>query len=169
MHATWNYLVKRSNGGFAFVGLYMATSTVIYAPFVIGLFFIRDITIGWVEVGFIIGTTIIHLAYSLTLQQGYKVGDLSIVYPVARGIAPIFVVILAIFIYDETLSLLTIIGIIFITLSVFILTGGLQIVQSKNTLKGLIYGIVIGVIIASYTILDKGAVSVFFISPLILQ
>ncbi|WP_257351508.1 EamA family transporter [Pseudalkalibacillus decolorationis] len=168
MHATWNYFAKRSEGGFAFVWLYMAVSAVIYAPLVVGLLIFQDLSLGWPEVGFIVGSTVIHLAYSLTLQKGYKIGDLSLVYPVARGTGPMLATIAAVFIYDEHLSIIGLIGIIFIVLSVFTLTGGLQVLKQSASVMPLVYGIMVGVMIAGYTLLDKGAVSVLLIPPLLL-
>ncbi len=169
MHATWNYLAKRSNGGFVFVGLYMGMSTIIYAPIIIGYFIVINYSLDWIDIGFIVGTAIIHLAYSLTLQQGYKVGDFSIVYPVARGLAPMLVALFAVIIFQETLSMLVILGIIFITVSIIIFSGGIHFAKSKRILIGLIYGIIIGVIITTYTLFDKSAVSIFLIPPLLLQ
>ncbi|ASK62200.1 EamA family transporter [Virgibacillus phasianinus] len=169
MHATWNYLAKRSNGGFAFVWLYTAISATVYAPFVIFLLIYQNISIGWLEIGFIAGSAIIHLGYALTLQNGYKIGDLSLIYPVARGTGPMLVAIIAVFIYDEQLSPAGIMGIILIILSVFIITGGLRVLKQSAAIMPLGYGFLIGIMIAGYTLLDKGAVSVFLISPLLLN
>ncbi len=168
MHATWNYLAKRSAGGYTFVWLYMAVSIVVYAPFVIGLLMLMEHHIGWMELGFMAGSAAIHLAYSLLLQKGYKIGDLSLVYPVCRGTGPLLVAIAAVFIYDEQLTTLGIIGIALITCSIFVITGGMQAIKKANTFVPLLYGLLIGVLIASYTLLDKGAVSVVMISPLLL-
>ncbi|RYG73025.1 EamA family transporter [Lentibacillus lipolyticus] len=168
MHATWNYLAKRSQGGFAFVWLYMIVSTVVYAPFVAVLLFLKDVHIGWLEIGFMVGSAVIHLAYSLLLQKGYQIGDLSLVYPVCRGTGPLLVAIAAIFIYDEKLTTSGVIGIALITISIFIITGGVQAIKKADTVVPVLYGLLIGVVIASYTLLDKGAVSVVFIPPLLL-
>lgn len=168
MHATWNYLAKRSQGGLAFVWLYMAVSTVIYAPFVIGMFIWQPFHIGWVGWAFIIGSAVIHLVYALTLQKGYKIGDLSLVYPVARGTGPLIVAVAAVFIYAETLTPLSMIGIILITISIFIITGGVQALKQKSAFVPLLYGLLIGILIASYTLVDKGAVSIAHIPPLLL-
>lgn len=169
MHATWNYLAKKSKGGFVFVGLYLGMSTIIYAPIVIGWIMIKSYSFDWIDIVFIAGTAIIHVAYSLTLQLGYKVGDLSVVYPVARGIAPMLVAIFAILIYKEEPTSVTIIGIIFITISIIMFAGGINFKKSKRTWIGLIYGIMIGLIITTYTLFDKGAVSIFLVPPLLLQ
>lgn len=169
MHATWNYLAKRSKGGTAFVWIYMVVSAIIYAPFVIVLLIYLEVNIGWPEIGMILASTAIHLAYSLTLQKGYKVGDFSLIYPIARGTGPMLVAISAIFIFDERLSPLGVTGIAFIVISVFIITGGLHIFKRSASLLPVAYGLLVGVIIAGYTLLDKGAVCVFLIPPLLLN
>ncbi|TFJ94160.1 EamA family transporter [Lentibacillus salicampi] len=168
MHATWNYLAKRSEGGYAFVWLYMMITLVVFAPFVIGLLIFRNVQIGWLELGFMLGSALIHLAYSLLLQKGYKVGDFSLVYPVCRGTGPLIVTIAAVFIYDEKLTTTGVIGIALITGSIFVITGGMEAIRKANTFIPLLYGMLIGVMIASYTLLDKGAVSVAMMSPLML-
>ncbi|HBZ11650.1 MAG TPA: EamA family transporter [Bacillus bacterium] len=169
MHATWNYLAKQSEGGFIFVWLYMAVSTIIYLPFVIGFFFIGEVQFGWMEFAFILGSAIIHMVYALTLQKGYKVGDLSIVYPLARGSAPILIAGAAFFLYEEKLSIIGIIGISFIVFSIFILTGDLRRFKQPNNGKAVFYGLLTGLLISFYTLLDKGAVSVLLMSPLLLN
>lgn len=169
MHASWNYLAKRSNGGFGFVWLYMTVSTAIYAPAVICLIIVIPVDIGWIEIGFMAGSAVIHLIYSLLLQKGYSIGDFSIVYPVCRGTGPLIAAISATFIYGEHLTFSTVIGIVLITVSIFIITGGIQAIKQANTLVPLLYGLVIGVAIACYTLLDKGAVSIVFIPPLLLS
>lgn len=169
MHASWNYLAKRSKGGVGFVWLYTMVSTVIYAPFVIYILIYQEISIGWIELGIIAGSAGVHLAYALTLQKGYRVGDFSLIYPIARGTGPMLVAISAIFLYDERLTPVGIIGIILIILSVFIITGGLRVLKQSSSVPPLAYGLLVGILIAGYTLLDKGAVSVFLIPPLLLN
>lgn len=169
MHATWNYLAKQSNGGFAFVWLYMLVSAVVYMPAVAVVFIVQDVHLGWMEMAFITGSAIIHIAYALTLQKGYKIGDLSLVYPIARGTGPMLVAVAAFFIFDERLSTLGTIGIILIVGSIFIITGGPQAIRNAKTLIPLLYGLLIGLFISGYTLLDKGAVDIMMISPIILN
>lgn len=169
MHATWNFLAKQSEGGFLFVWLYMSVSAVTYAPVAIGVIMLQDAGVGWVELGFIAASALIHLAYSLTLQKGYSIGDFSLVYPIARGSGPLLVAIAAVFIYGEKLTMVSMSGIFLIVASVFLLTGGLGAIKRSSSLLPLVYGLVIGVFIAGYTLLDKGAVSVILLSPILLN
>lgn len=167
MHATWNYLSKRAGGGVAFVWLFMVISAVFYAPFAVIVIFYEHPHFTWLDGLFIFGTTVIHLGYYLVLQKGYKIGDLSLVYPVARGTGPMLTAIAAIFIYHERPTIIEFIGIFLIVLSVFFLTGGAKVLKDASSFLPLVYGLVVGAIIASYTLLDKGAVAVLVIPPLL--
>ena len=169
MHATWNYLAKQSKSGFSFVWLYTLIGTIVYIPAVAVVLKVQDVSFGWMEAAFILGSALIHIAYALTLQKGYKIGDFSLVYPVARGTGPMIVAIAAVFIYDEHLTTLGTIGVVFIIGSIFVITGGFQAIRDAKTLVPLLYGLLIGLFISGYTLLDKGAVSVMLISPIILN
>lgn len=169
MHATWNYYAKISNGGKAFVWLYQAIGAVLYAPIVIVFFFTQDLSLTWLEIGFMILSGVLHLSYSLILQKGYKEGDLSLVYPVARGMAPIIVSVFAVIIFNEHISKLGMVGIALIIISVFIISGGLKVFKSRKASISIIYGLLTSLAIASYTLFDKGALTVMMISPLLLH
>src|SRR5699024_11685189 len=54
-----------------------------------------------------------------------------------------------------------------IMVSIFILSGGLKIFTRPDTTVSILFGIFIGVTIASYTLVDKAAVSVADLSPII--
>jgi drug/metabolite transporter (DMT)-like permease len=103
------------------------------------------------------------------LFKGYKVGDLSVVYPVSRGLAPLLTTICAIFLFKENPTVIAFIGIICIIFGIFFLTGGMRAFRSKVNFLPVSYGVLIAMTISSYTLLDKAAVSVIMISPLILD
>ncbi len=166
MHATWNFLAKQSQGGFLFVWLYFAVSVVFITPFAILVMLQQGFELGWVELAFIAGSVLVHVVYSLSLQYGYKIGDLSLIYPIARGTGPFIVAISAVFLYGETLTVFSTTGILLIVLSIFILSGGLSVLKQSHVGIPVLYGVYIGVVIASYTLIDKGAVSVAHLSPI---
>ncbi|WP_066194153.1 DMT family transporter [Gracilibacillus timonensis] len=169
IHATWNFLAKRSSGGTSFVWLYMLVSAVIYSPLVIIVIVVVDIKFGWLELGLILASACLHLLYAITLQKGYRIGDFSLVYPIARGIGPMIIAITAFFLLDEELNWLGKLGIFCIVFSVFIFTGGLRILREKTVLPAILYGLLIGCMIASYSLLDKYIVSVTVIHPILLS
>ncbi|QQK81210.1 EamA family transporter [Salicibibacter cibi] len=169
IHATWNFLAKKSSGGTSFVWLYMLVSAVIYSPLVFVVILWTDVKVGWLELGLILASAILHMLYAVTLQKGYRIGDFSLIYPIARGIGPMLIAIAAFFLLGEELNGLGQIGILFIVFSVFIFTGGLRILREKNVLPAILYGVLIGCTIASYSLLDKYIVSVTVIHPVLLS
>ncbi len=102
VHATWNLLAKRAAAvGPVFVFAYNLVACVAYAPWVAYLVIAGRGT-AWTGVGaaFVLLSALIHLGYSLCLQRGYQVADLSVVYPVARGTGPMLSTIGAFLILD---------------------------------------------------------------------
>src|SRR5687768_12071713 len=85
IHAYWNLLIKRAEGGPAFVWLFCVGSAVVYTPLVVALIALDGLNLGVAEWALIVSSGVLHLLYALTLNRGYRVGDLSVVYPVARG------------------------------------------------------------------------------------
>lgn len=167
MHATWNYLAKRSQGGNLFVAFYMLISFLWVTPVAVWVMFTEGFTLTWTAAGFIIGSILLHVVYSLSLQYGYTIADLSLLYPVARGTGPFVVAFLAFYIYGETLTWVSGTGILLIVVSIFILSGGLRIFAKKGIKITVLYGMYVGVIIAGYTLVDKGAVTVAGMSPVV--
>ncbi|MGH3663904.1 MAG: EamA family transporter, partial [Micromonosporaceae bacterium] len=97
-HATWNLAAKRaSDGGLAFVWLAALLATVMYAPVVL----VAAHSLSLAAVGVIMLSGLVHLGYFLLLQRGYRLADLSVVYPLARGTGPLLSVTAAIVILGE--------------------------------------------------------------------
>lgn len=167
LHATWNYFAKRTNGGATFVWLYDTVSLILYAPLLIGFYIWQRPTLSWLELAFILGCGMLHLAYFILLQNGYRVGDLSLVYPLARGTGPLLATIIAITLFGERPTFIALGGVALIVVGVFLISGGPSIFKGKESRAGVIYGLVIGCFIAIYTLWDKHAVSVLLIPPLL--
>src|SRR5579875_1566451 len=68
LHATWNYFAKRTNGGATFVWLYDTVSLILYAPLLIGFYIWQRPTLSWLELAFILGCGMLHLAYFILLR-----------------------------------------------------------------------------------------------------
>lgn len=168
-HASWNLLAKRVGGGPPFVWLFTALSTVIYLPVAAAVFVVERPEIGLVELAFISGSGLLHLGYFLLLQQGYRVGDLSLIYPLARGTGPTLSTLAAIAFLGERPSPLAIGGALLVVVSVFLLTGGTRIFQARDAGWVTSFGLLTGVVIAIYTLWDKQAVSALLIPPIILD
>jgi uncharacterized membrane protein len=164
-------MVKKAGGGLIFIWLFATTSVFIYAPVSAYILWIKRPPIGLQGLAFIIVSSLLHLLYFLALQRGYKKGDLSLVYPLARGTGPMLSVLAAIVFFGERPGMLAITGAILVILGVFNLSGGFRLFDSHEASVSwaLKYGIFTGTVIASYTLWDKHAVSVLVIPPIILD
>jgi drug/metabolite transporter (DMT)-like permease len=171
IHATWNLLAKRASGGPAFVWLYSLAGFILYAPVII-VFVLFDPPkyglVGWI---FICTSGIIHLLYSVALQRGYQAADLSVVYPLARGTAPLISSSGAILLFGERPTLYGVVGIGLIVFGILLVSGGSRALFSQNAqgIKGMLFGILTGLFIASYTINDAYAVKYLAVSPVLLD
>lgn len=169
IHATWNLLVKRAGGGIAFLWLFALVTTITYAPVAATVTLIQKPRLGWVEFLFMGGTAGFHLVYFVLLQRGYRAGDLSLVYPLARGTGPLLATASAIAVMGERPGPLALAGALLIAVGVFVLAGGLKPLRVGESREAVGYGLITGMSIAAYTLWDKTAVSSVMISPILLE
>jgi hypothetical protein len=95
-HASWNFFAKQARGGLPFVwlaGLCAVTAYAVPAALQIAL---SDKHVSAAGIAFMAGSGCLHSAYFTTLQRGYAEGELSVVYPLARGTGPALSVLAAI-------------------------------------------------------------------------
>lgn len=167
-HATWNLLAKRVQGGASFTWLYDVLALVIFAPVV--FWFIRlfhPSFSAWTFL-FIAVSGFLELAYLLLLQRGYRVGDLSLVYPVARGTGPLLTTIVALLVLREHPTPPALLGTGCVVSGVMLLAWVPRRTSSRRSRLALLYGVLTGCCIASYTLWDKEALSVGHLAPLVL-
>ena len=113
-HAAWNLVAKGAQGGAAFVWLTTVASAVLYAPVLVG-----GIDLAPAAIALMAGSGALHAAYFVLLQRGYATGDLSLVYPLARGTGPLLSSVAAIAFLGEHPSPLAIAGAAVIVGAVF--------------------------------------------------
>ena len=172
VHAFWNLLAKKAGGGVVFIWLFASLSAVIYAPISFYILWKVRPQIGLTGLTFIFVSALLHLLYFFVLQRGYSKGDLSLVYPLARGTGPMLSTCAAIAFFGERPGTIAIMGAALVIVSVFYFSGGTKLFGKKDeTTAGwaMRYGIVCGVVIAAYTLWDKQAVAALLIPPVILD
>ena len=155
VHATWNLLLKRSDEKVVFMWWLLVTASVLLVPVGVVLFWLHPFSHpGW---AFVLATTVLHALYFVMLGRGYTEGDLSLVYPIARGIGPMLVPILAVIILSEDIAGLAIIGIVAIVAGIFTISwwGNFSMVlrDPLNFLRNPAtrYAVFTGLTITSYT------------------
>jgi drug/metabolite transporter (DMT)-like permease len=168
-HASWNLLAKKTKGKTPFIWLQYIISTVLYCPFLLFQAKRADTIYSQPLLWFSLSSAVLHLGYFIVLQKGYRSSDLSVVYPLARGSAPLFSFIGAILLLDEPMKGGAAIGLLLIVTGVLIITG--LSFKKENNLKimtGVSYGLLTGLFIALYTFNDAVAVKRYGVSPLVL-
>src|SRR5690349_12333063 len=93
IHAIWNLAAKKAEGGILYFWCFSFFEVIIYTPILL----LWGIKLSWGAVGFALVSGLIHLVYFFLLLRGYRLGDLTLVYPISRGLGPIVSVIGAIF------------------------------------------------------------------------
>ena len=171
IHASWNLLYKQVGGGVPLLWLFTTISVVAYLPLAVAVIYLQRPPFGPMQILFLVGTSLIHIVYFVALQRGYRVGDLSVVYPLARGTGPTLSTIIAIVFLGERPSWLALCGALLVVAGVFVIASGGSRDPAKqgNLRKAVGYGLFIGVLIACYTIWDRTAVATYAIPPLILD
>ncbi|HWR44197.1 EamA family transporter [Sporomusa sp.] len=168
-HAAWNYLSKKASGGTAFIWLFASMSVLLYLPLAVWILVVQKPVIGWYQLGFMLGSAALHSLYFVLLDKGYTIGDLSLIYPLARGTGPMLSTIAAIVFLGEHPSLIALSGAGLIGLGIIVITGNPIKMKDPAARKPMIFAILCGIVIAGYTISDKLAVSSFLIPPLLLD
>jgi drug/metabolite transporter (DMT)-like permease len=174
-HAGWNLLSKQVShvGGVGWVWLVAACAGVIFAPFAVIAAVVTHQRFTWPVVAFMVGTAALHSVYTILLQRGYRVGDLSLVYPLARGTGPLVSSLVAIWLFAERPGVTGVIAIVLVAIGIFILglptrTGDAAPSGTSGTRRAAVgYGLATGLAIAAYTLWDKHAVTALAINPLL--
>lgn len=167
-HASWNFISKKAGGGAVFVWLFNMVASIIYVPVVIGLIWTTNPEFHWNYIIFMLGSALLHVGYFILLNKGYETGDLSLVYPLARGTGPLFSTLAAILFLGEHPSLIALMGTLLIAIGVFLLLGNPTKYTALKSSPAILFAALTGVFIASYTLWDKYAVSNFAVPPILM-
>ncbi|HET9403376.1 MAG TPA: DMT family transporter [Burkholderiales bacterium] len=167
IHASWNYFLKRSGGGAVFVWLFASLSALIYLPLAAFIIWWQKPEFGWEHYGMMLASAVLHTAYYLLLDRGYRSGDLSVVYPIARGTGPLITVLCAVLLLGEDPSALAVAGALLIGGGAVALTGDPRKLRQSGNLHAVGFALLTGCMIASYTLVDKIAVAAWLIPPLV--
>jgi drug/metabolite transporter (DMT)-like permease len=167
-HATWNLAAKRAAGSRHFVWLYSMLTVVLYLPIVAWVVWTTRPQFTAAHWAVLAGTGVLHMGYSLILQAGYRVSDLSLVYPLARGSGPLLAFFLAALVLGEAVTWVSLLGVALVVGGI-LLVSGLFDERHRAPRAGVLYGLATGLFIASYTVNDGWAVKVLLISPFIVD
>jgi len=169
-HASWNLLAKRAaHVGPAFVFAYGLCCTIVYAPWVLWILIFDENTWSWPIISCIVLSGMLHLAYSLCLQRGYQLADLSVVYPIARGTGPLLSALGALLLLGEPATARGLAGLLCVVTGVLLIAtqGKINRLLQPEALVGVRWGALVGIFIAFYTLVDAYGVKILLIAPVV--
>lgn len=148
LHASWNFLVKSASDKH----LSMACVVLGHAPFAVVALAVSPLP-AWNSVPYIVVGAFLHCCYQIFLLNSYRFGDLSQVYPLARGVAPMLVacvsvVLLGVRLSPLELSAVGLIGMGIMSQALTRRSDGLR------NMRGAVLAVTTGAFIASYSIVD---------------
>ena len=181
LHALWNVSAKKAGGNHHFVLIGALLIVVLWAP--LGIWAARPELAGWggLEWGLVLDSVLTHLLYFNVLLKGYRLADLSVIYPVARGSGPLLSALLAVLLLGEAWSGLGLLGVAGICGGIWLIAGGPALWQKVRSgaaedaaaqarvRAGLLWGALTGALIAGYTVIDGYSVKVVLISPILVD
>lgn len=147
LHALWNALVKGAEDktvmlgcialGHVIPGVVMVAISPLPAP---------------ASIPFMVASVTVHWVYFFLLNTAYRLGDLSLIYPVSRGLAPVLVALGAQYWAGETLSLPAWIGILAVSAGIMVISS--SAIKGSVPMLALLAAVIIGFIVATYTLVD---------------
>lgn len=149
VHALWNVLLARARDPQAATAVALVTAEVVFAvPTWLAWNVHRAV---W---PFLVASGALQLLYFALLVTGYRVAPLSVVYPVARGIAPVLVLVLGVVVLGHAASAGRVAGVLLVGAGVLVVRG-----LRPSAGRGVSLGLAIACVIATYTLVDKRGVT----------
>jgi uncharacterized membrane protein len=149
LHAGWNVLLKTSGDPLPTATRAVATSATVATPAALLVWWLTGHPnlppLGWTV---LVLSSVAELLYFIFLSRAYRAGDLSVVYPVARGTGPLIAAAAGLLILHEHLSTLELVGVI-------ALLAGIWLVRPPRMNPALVPALITGVFIGIYTVLDR--------------
>jgi drug/metabolite transporter (DMT)-like permease len=149
VHASWNVLLARARDPRAATAVALVVAEVVFA---VPAWLTWDVrAAAW---PFIVASGALQLLYFTLLITAYRLAPLSVVYPIARGGAPVLVLVVGVLVLGHGTSAAQVIGICLVAAGILLVRG------TKPTVgRGVALGLAVAAVIATYTLVDKVGVS----------
>jgi len=151
LHALWNIIIKSLKNSLVGVAVKVFFQSVIFAPIIFFVPLPEGIT--WF---YLIASALLHSLYFILLGIMYNREDLTFIYPVARGCAPVFVTILSLIFLKDAIPFFGIVGIVIASLALILISANNLNTNLALTTIGI--SIFIAFIISIYTFTDGAGV-----------
>lgn len=149
LHAVWNFLVKRSSDPYQG----MCSVVLGHIPFALGAIIYNPV-IHTSSLAYVICGAFLHTGYQFFLLNSYRFGELSQVYPVARGVAPLFVAVVSVSFLGVRYETFEIAALAIIGTGIMSFAYRGFRVRSERCYTSLILAVFTGAFIAAYSLVD---------------
>jgi drug/metabolite transporter (DMT)-like permease len=161
IHAGWNLLVKRAGEKLIFTWWAMLTGTLCFAPL---LFLSQPLPVRVLP--YVLSSATVEALYYLALTRAYSIGDFSLVYPLARGSAPAFLLIWTTLFLGEHPRPMGYVGLSLLILGL-IIVGSSTLWAQRNkatiktvSIKAILVALAVACCISIYSTIDGAAVQI---------
>jgi drug/metabolite transporter (DMT)-like permease len=150
VHALWNLILARDRDPEAATAVALLAPVIVFAPVAV-LTWDVDARV-W---PFVAVTSLLQLLYFALLATAYRRADLSFVYPIARGLAPVVVLVVGIVAFSQRASAAQATGVLVIATGVLLVRGP----RGRADLRDGALALGIAGCIAAYTLVDKHGIA----------
>ena len=155
-------MLKKSDNKELFVWWFSVSTAILLAPLGIALFLLNPISPPgyWLA----LGSGVMQICYLVLLGRAYTRGDLSLVYPIARGTGPMLVPVMAVLTLGETIAWPAVAGIVLVVAGIYTVSWWghfRQIISNPMGFcrdSGVAYALLTGCVITVYSLIDKRGV-----------
>jgi drug/metabolite transporter (DMT)-like permease len=148
-HALWNILLARARDPQAATAVALLVSITVFAPVAALTWELEQAAWPYLAV-----TSVLQLVYFALLIGAYRRADLSVVYPVARGLAPVLVLAGGVVVLGTATSAVQVVGVLLVGTGVLLIRG----LRLGADTVGVALGAAVACVIASYTLLDNSGI-----------
>lgn len=157
LHVAWNVRLKTAGDPLRAATIGMLAASVVIIPIGAAAWWVTgaaDLPVEGVVLGLVSGT--VEAGYFILLSAAYRRGDLSVVYPIARGTAPLLAVAVGTIVIGERLGFAGSLGVVALAAGFLVLQRPWRALQGHRGLDPAIgFALATGVTIATYTALDR--------------
>jgi drug/metabolite transporter (DMT)-like permease len=146
LHAFWNLLLARARDPEAATAVMLSFALLAFAPVAVLTWHLERPAIPYLVV-----TSFLQLVYTALLAAAYRRAELSVVYPIARGTAPVLVLLVGIAALGAGTSAHQAAGVCLVGFGILLVRG----LKRKADPAGVIFGLILAGFIAAYTLVDK--------------
>ena len=150
LHALWNVLLARARDPEAATAVALLVGLVAYAPVAAASWRLEPPA--W---PYVVASGCLHVCYTALLGAAYRRAELSVVYPISRGTAPVLVLVVGVAALGADTSLGQALGVCLVAAGILLVRG----LERPSRPTGVLFGLVIAGFIAAYTLNDKEGVA----------